>query len=214
MDINIQDIINGTTIEPELLFPIPVFMYKFTEGIDSLEETFIKRQKRLNNGYNLDSENLNILEHSRLSRIKKFCEQSFATAFKQYACPRDDISIYITQSWASYTNKNQYQNMHHHYNSYLSGVFYIDTTEDDRIYFANPHSDRDCLHVPSKDWNRWNSKSWWLPAEKNSLIIFPSWLMHEVSVNVQDHERISISMNSYLRGALGGSQELNSLVLS
>ena len=44
-------------------------------------------------------------------------------------------------------------------------------------------------------YNEFNSDIWWLPVEENMLYLWPSWLKHEVTMNVSDSVRVSISFN-------------------
>lgn len=100
-------------------------------------------------------------------------------------------------------NINQYKDFnipHVHTFSLLSAVFYIKTPKDcGNISFTNPSRrvmEFDWSPWNVKNWNEYNSYTWWMPSEENMLYIFPSWLEHFVDPNQnQNEERISIALN-------------------
>ena len=57
------------------------------------------------------------------------------------------------------------------------------------------------------NYNKFNSSSWWLPSIENSLILFPSWLQHNVASNQEKEPRISISFNIMFKGKLSSLKE-------
>jgi hypothetical protein len=52
-----------------------------------------------------------------------------------------------------------------------------------------------------------------MKADKNSLIVFPSDLEHEVDTKPSKNTRISLSFNSFLKGNLGQVASLDYLCL-
>ena len=99
---------------------------------------------------------------------------------------------------------------HNHPNSIISGVFYIDV-EDDRIEFERPQSNQFVL--PPKDYNMYNSGSWWLGVEEKSLLLFPSTLVHSVPQIHHSKTRISLAFNTFIRGYIGDDKHLDGLHL-
>ena len=64
------------------------------------------------------------------------------------------------------------------------------------------------------EYNSWNSISWFLPVEKNNLILFPSQMEHSVRLNEKaTKDRISISFNIFVKGTLGEEEYKNQLIL-
>ena len=47
-------------------------------------------------------------------------------------------------------------------------------------------------------------------AKTNRIIMFPSWLVHWVPINLSTNNRISISWNIQIRGQLGEHHEFQS----
>ena len=87
--------------------------------------------------------------------------------------------------------------------------------EDDKIYFSDPNIKvKEMLIIESKEFNIWNSTTWWFPSVTNELVLFPSWLNHKVEPNERaTTDRISISFNTFVRGILGKQEGLTKLNL-
>ena len=77
--------------------------------------------------------------------------------------------------------------------SYYSGVYYVRTSKDcGEIILEHPALDL-LHHYP----NGGKDALCWMKAIEKRLYIFPSWLKHYVSPNLnKDQERISISFNT------------------
>ena len=63
--------------------------------------------------------------------------------------------------------------------------------------------------------NKWNSNTRLFTVDNNTLMLFPSWLEHNVEPNEKaTRNRISISFNTFVRrGVLGKQNDLNQLIL-
>ena len=91
---------------------------------------------------------------------------------------------------------------HSHSNNFLSGVFYIKTSDDTSpIQFFDPRPQSDVLKPRKKKYNRLNSNIAQFESETGWGIVFPSWLVHWVP-ETKD-ERISIAWNIIVRGEYG-----------
>ena len=197
-------------IEP--LFPKPI-------GFLDIDETFSKELISIyskdnavqNSGLNFSSSEKYILEDKKLKKIKKELENKTNEYFQQVFAPSSDVSLYITQSWLNWTEKNEHHHMHSHANSFISGVYYIDTVEDDKISFYEETWGQ--FNVPTNNFNFYNSTSWWYPAKKNMLILFPSTLVHGVDPITTNHTRISLAFNTFFKGTLGVYENATELKL-
>ena len=150
-----------------------------------------------------------------LEKIKQFCEQQLKIYVEELIIPREEIEIYITQSWLNVNKPGEFHHQHSHSNSIISGVFYISTEKDDMIKFTDPnHKVKGVLKIKSKEVNVWNIYRAACPSNSNELLLFPSWLNHEVDVNEKaTKDRISISFNTFVRGPLGARKNLTELIL-
>jgi uncharacterized protein (TIGR02466 family) len=188
------------------LFPIPIGRYKLDRKLTNNEITLVEKQNVIRNIGNKTSENKNILEETELKNIKKFIQNSIDDYFDKVYDPKTKVNLQITQSWSNYTNLNEWHHKHDHSNSFISGVFYIQANnQNDKIYFCNEKYS--VIKINPKNWNIWNSESWWFDVGVGDLIIFPSSLTHMVEPIQKDQTRISLSFNTFLVGEIGNPSE-------
>ena len=202
------------------VFPCPVYIIKRNSNLDSTEEKeiedIIKEGMRRNTG-NSQSRNSYIFT-DRLKNIKEFCEQHIKTYVKEVLNPEEELDFYITQSWLNVVEPGGSICRHWHSNSIISGTFYPKVEETDTIEFHDPNKmlkERICM-IERIESNHWNSSSLFFLVEKNNLMLFPSWLEHNVRPNEKaTTNRISITFNVFVKGILGRGLDagLNELIL-
>jgi len=109
-------------------------------------------------------------------------------------------SLKLANFWININGYKDCNNTHFHPNNILSGVFYIKVPENSgKIKFHNPASDliEACLTNHISQYNTINSACWTFEPEENMLLIFPSFLKHNVLPNMnKEDKRISISFNA------------------
>jgi uncharacterized protein (TIGR02466 family) len=191
------------------LFPTPVLSNTLDRNLTDLELAFIKEteNKKKKNAGNYHSIDTQILENPELQDIKKFCMANVTDYFQDIICPINSVEPYICLSWLNYMYQNGFHHRHCHSNSIISGVFYIQTSSEDKIYFHNLKEPTIKFHTDN--YHEFNSVSWWVPAEKNTLILFPSDLWHEVKIHSSTETRISLSFNVFVKGKIGDLNELS-----
>ena len=204
------------------LFPSPVYCTIRDSNLNLTEEKEIEdiieegmRTNVLRSGNtNFSSKNTCIFD-TRLYNIKEFCEQHIKKYVEKIISPEEELNFYITQSWLNIIKPGQYLHTHWHPNSIISGVFYISTIENDHIIFYDPNTKLNgVLKFETLENNYWNSNSWVININNNTLILFPSWLNHSVAPNkTADANRISISFNTFAKGIFGKKEALTELIL-
>ena len=187
----------------ESLFPTPLLITKLNRNITDNEKQFIKDSALSvrNNINNSITTSNNVLDNNELKDIKEYIETHIQEYKQKIISPKYDNTLYITESWINYTNKNQSHHKHSHDNSLVSGVFYFNTIENDAITFYKKKSGLS-LSFDTETANVFNSLSYKLPVSNNMLILFPSELEHEVDINIQDKTRISLSFNVFVKGVV------------
>lgn len=193
------------------LFPTPVGIFDLTRGLTKKELQQINKLERRPNMGNTTSANNNILKSSTFTSLRSWLEDCVQEYFKTVVNPKHDVSLRITQSWINYTEKGQFHHKHAHPNSFISGVFYIQTNDNDKIYFFKNGFQQ--IKFPTNEYNIWNSDSWWLEAVNNRLLLFPSSLEHSVPYVEGDQTRISLSFNTFPIGVIGEEMDLTGLKL-
>jgi uncharacterized protein (TIGR02466 family) len=197
------------------IFPTPIYISKLDRELTPLELKFVDKNKKdfYKNDGNITSNNNYILNEKPFANIKKELDLKVQDYFDKVISPANNITPYITQSWLNYTETNQYHHKHAHPNSLVSGVFYINCHEEhDKIKFFNDNYKTIKLEV--KDWNMWNSESWWFSVKTGDVILFPSSLIHMVETKEGDNTRISLAFNVFIKGTVGNNKNLTELHLS
>jgi uncharacterized protein (TIGR02466 family) len=197
------------------IFPTPIYMSKLDRAFTKKEMSFIKKAKKdaYRNEGNTTSNDTYILNHSSFKTLKKELDLRVQDYFNKIISPANKITPYITQSWLNYTETNQYHHRHQHPNSLVSGVLYIDSDEKfDKIYFYKDNTYK-TIKPQTKEWNLWNSESWWFTVKTGDIIMFPSSLTHMVETKKGTNTRISLAFNVFIKGTIGGNKNLTELIL-
>ena len=205
-----QNLPNKTSGLIHNLFPTAVGTYKVNRELTEKELKFIKEQETRPNMGNITSVDNYILKNKILSKIRTFIQDSIKDYFETIYKPNNDVSLQITQSWLNYTEPGQHHHKHAHPNSFISGVFYPQANkETDKIFFFREQYQ--ALSIKPREWNIWNSESWWLEVGTGDLMIFPSRLSHMVETVNGTDTRISLSFNTFPVGNLGDEKDLTGL---
>ena len=196
------------------IFPTPIYISKLNRELVNKELTFINKTKLdvCKNEGNITSSDNYILNKKEFKDLKKDLDLRVQDYFNKVISPSNNITPYITQSWLNYTETNQYHHKHSHTNSLVSGVFYINCDEKfDKIKFFNENYKT--IKPETKDWNIWNSESWWFPVKTGDIIMFPSSLTHMVETKEGTNTRISLAFNVFIKGTIGNNKNLTELIL-
>jgi len=196
------------------LFPTPIYFNNLKRKLTKSELFFIEKSKldsHKNEG-NITSNNNYILNYKAFKNLKKELDLRVKDYFNKIICPANNITPYITQSWLNYTKTNQYHHKHAHPNSLVSGVFYINCDEQyDKIKFFN--DGYKTFKPEVKDFNIWNSETWWFSVKTGDVILFPSSLTHMVEIKEGSNTRISLAFNIFIKGTIGSNKKLTELIL-
>lgn len=126
----------------------------------------------------------------------------------------DSLKLEVVTSWANKTKKLQAHHAHSHPNSFISGVYYPEDSDED-IIFTMPN-----IWYQNTPNLTLSSQNYTLPyyghqqgtpvtgrykPKKGSLLFFPSHIYHHVSTVKTNETRYSIAFNVYPRGLLGSN---------
>lgn len=196
----------------ENLFPLPIGVFNFDEGLSEEQTKFLLEQEQFPNEGNTSSANRYILNQRIVSNLTTFIEKSLHEYLMATINPKNDVRLRITQSWLNWTKPTQFHHRHAHPNSLISGCFYVNANPDtDRIYFYKDGYQQ--IKFPPVDWNAYNSESWWFPVGTNKLIFFPSSLVHMVQPVGGEDTRVSLAFNTFPVGYVGDEDSLTALHL-
>ncbi len=194
-----------------MLFPTTVLSVNLERDITNQEIETIKNLERRSNTCNLTSKDSYILNLPELQNIKSFFEGALNFYIKELL-KGQDFNLYITQSWANFTEKNECHHPHNHPNSFLSGIFYVqvDSNNDITIFNKEPNF---IFSITSTEPNIFNSNSWAYQPKNGDLLVFPSNMAHGVPTKETDETRISISFNTFVKGLIGSESDLTKIQL-
>lgn len=103
----------------------------------------------------------------------------------------------MTDCWINIMPKQVAHSLHLHPLSTLSGTYYVQVPAGAcGIKFEDPRLDRFMAAPPRVPGARPENKPWvTVPAAAGRLVLFESWLRHEVTANPVPAERVSVSFN-------------------
>lgn len=103
----------------------------------------------------------------------------------------------MTDCWVNVMTRQVVHGLHLHPLASLSGTYYVRTPRGcSGLKFEDPRLDRYMAAPPKRRKARRENQIWvTVPAEQGKLVLFESWLRHEVAPNPTVTERISISFN-------------------
>ncbi len=106
-------------------------------------------------------------------------------------------SVHMTDCWVNIMPPTAAHSLHLHPLAFISGTYYVRTPKGcPGLKFEDPRLDRFMAAPPRlSSARRDNHLHVTYPAEAGRVILFESWLRHEVAANRVDAERISISFN-------------------
>jgi len=185
------------------LFPTPVthvpnvitkpFLKKLREIIKEAKSVTNNQSKDLyhtnTNKVFEDLDDIRELKKILLPHVEDFGEVLFS----------DKLDWGFAGIWGNIMKKDGYQYLHNHCNSFISGVLYIDipdTCYPTRFWRPEPANFFHFMHVNSDNSNQYNNAYINFDSvESGDLILFPSYLHHDVPMNESDEDRISIAFN-------------------
>jgi len=199
------------------IFPTPIYTTKIDREFTKQELQFVKKQKKhcMSNTGNINTKDNYVLNRKEFKNIKKFLDKHCKNYLNTVICPKNNINLYITQSWLNYTETNQYHHKHAHPNSIISGVFYFDSDiKNDKILFSsNKGYEQIKPIIDETKYNIWNSETWFFPVKTGNLFMFPSSTNHQVKNKQGSNTRISLAFNTFYKGTVGSNKALTELIL-
>jgi uncharacterized protein (TIGR02466 family) len=213
-----QDNTTNAELHTMILFGTPVFLYEEYAGSAEVHDTTNEQVDMvLNRDQNFSSKETNILNLDSYKEIKNRINNGLTEYVRNVLHIDNKHEFYITQSWLNVNPPGTSHHRHNHSNSIISGVYYIDTAESGSITFLTQNTsnitNNPTLSIDVTKYTPANSNSWQVPVKNNHIIYFPSTILHEVSPNASDRNRVSLAFNCFVKGSFGNKINLNELHL-
>ena len=106
-------------------------------------------------------------------------------------------SLAMTDCWVNIMPRQVVHGLHLHPLATISGTYYVKTPKGSSgLKFEDPRLERFMAAPPRLASARPQNRPWFvIPAEAGNVVLFESWLRHEVPPNPVATQRISISFN-------------------
>ena len=187
------------------LFPTKVFETKFVAKDDVINYINANQMESFGNGLANQSVDNNL---QKVDAFKPFVKKIYKVTDEMCKLYEYEYrKIDITNMWINISQQGQAHPPHTHSNNVFSGVWYpCDNTDTSNIQFVDPRPQANQLTPKRKKMDTNNSGIIWFASDKDTMFMFPSWLMHWVPPTPVT--RTSISFNVILRGEYGEENTL------
>ena len=188
------------------LFSSPVFQFQvdnyesinksLTEYIYKLKKEDDKGIKRSNvNGWH--SKNFKIekdnVPYNFIKTIHGYVKEVIVDGFGWRYIPE---KVGISEIWSIINKKGTFNTSHNHPGSYLSAAYYVKAPDEcGDIHFFDPNEIKKFNSPPIENRTELSASGFSIRAQEGSLLIFPSYLYHDVGKNLSNEDRIVISFN-------------------
>ena len=123
------------------------------------------------------------------AELQQLLDRHVRAYAKALAFELDARQLEMTDCWVNIMPQWVTHSLHLHPQSTISGTYYVRTPPGCAgLKFEDPRLDRYMAAPPRKAWVT-------VPAEAGNVVLFESWLRHEVPPNPSRSERVSISFN-------------------
>ena len=135
-----------------------------------------------------------------LQEFVSIVRANVAEVARSYRIDSNQASLELATCWAVVNGKMASGALHCHPNSFLSGVYYVNTTEETgNIFFQDPLPGANISACPVTEFTPWTIRQVSYQPAPGGMLIFPSWLYHGVGPNLSEALRVSLSFNFRLK---------------
>lgn len=129
--------------------------------------------------------------------LQRKLDRHVAKYVRELELDMEGRTLSMTDCWVNIMPKQVVHGLHLHPLATISGTYYVRTPKGcSGLKLEDPRLDRFMASPPKRSDARRENRPWVvIPAEAGQVILFESWLRHEVAPNPVEAERISISFN-------------------
>ena len=188
------------------LFSVPIFHYKLENYKETNKELLnyileLQKNDKIGNTHSnkggWHSQNFDIVNQGSpinfLNKIKDYLKHIISNEFGWKYVPNKQR---IVAMWAIINKKNSFNVMHNHQNCYFSSAYYVKKPKNSGdITFFDPKEAKTYRFPKIEKYTEYSAGAVTIKPEEGDLLIFPSYLYHEVGVNLSEDDRVVISFN-------------------
>ena len=150
--------------------------------------------------------NCNMLNMPQFSALKEQIDIHVETYAREVLSINERQKFHMVRSWGVKISDSSETQPHHHANSILSGVFYLQADKGCGGLAFSQYGLK--LFPPVLDFsfdemNKFNSPKWTFDVDVAKLFIFPSHIEHKAEVNGSSEDRYSIAFDYWVSGKFG-----------
>jgi uncharacterized protein (TIGR02466 family) len=196
---------NGLIVMMQLTPAFPSFLAVDTLDIDinSIERycyDLMKRDagRKVSNDGGYQSNDLNFDLESPFKALFQQIEERVNSLHSSLMLKKS-LKQKIDNAWFNVNKRGDYNIPHVHPRTCFSGVFYVKTPKDcGDLFLRNPASSLEHVigDICVEQYNMFTAPSLRVLPEAKKLVIFPSWILHYVTANQSNSDRISIAFNT------------------
>ena len=180
---------------------------------EAVGDTYANRQPMVNRSKQLFESDFQLFaaEDAAVHELRDFCYRNLYRAIGQLNGYETDMlqNLHIAvESWFHITRRGGYFPLHNHALHSWSGIYCVDpgyAADDDAgngmVSFVNPSATStmfiDMAVVRMTGGYNYGPREFRLKA--GQLVLFPSWLLHEVRLYNGDRERVTVAFNAKFR---------------
>ena len=185
----------------------PTVVYKESTGVipNKEEKSVLSKFQGVKSGLGNIQSDQPIFETKGLERISDAIKKHIEHYFYEIMHVNRDVKIYMTDNWLNYTTKGQEHKMHTHTNSILSAVYYLQVKDSVPCLTFNRQQPKFPLEFAQTKYTESNSDEWTVEVSEGDIVVFPSNVYHHVKPNFSDTPRMSIAVNTFIKGPIGSS---------
>ena len=186
-----------------MLFPEAIYTEKLDLDEEYLNQYYDKQSWLTYKGTEKVGVFTEISKNSQLLKEMPEIEVAILTSLKKYTSNvlkyKNDFKV--TTSWFTKTEKNQFSIMHNHANSMFSAVYYFGNNVNSEIRFEK--KSMSMWEIKPTEHNEFNCDTDTMVIENGTIIIFPSYLPHQVVEHKDNVTRKSLAVNFIPVGEIG-----------
>lgn len=131
------------------------------------------------------------------AQLERSLDRHVGRFARQLELDLEGRTLAMTDCWVNIMPRQVVHSLHLHPLSTISGTYYVQTPKNSSgLKFEDPRLERFMAAPPRLADARPERRPWFVvPAQAGNVVLFESWLRHEVPPNPVEAERISISFN-------------------
>jgi uncharacterized protein (TIGR02466 family) len=201
--------------KPEPLFPTPLWSFNHPDlgSLGPLADRVLELERHDPNGLSLTNQGgwhsaTGLLQDPLFEGLFRWVAVCCRTAFEAAGWDLERANPSFNNAWAMVNRLGDSTRAHLHPNSLFSGVVYLQATPGGgAIAFLDPRAGAQVLLPPLRAGaeGAFSGRVRRQP-EPGLLLLFPTWLWHEVEPSAAELPRISVSFNVGMRPVPGNSE--------